>query len=91
MDGGELMARSLADYELTVRQTALLVNQDNFSQAYDWLVKQLAYHHYKEDLDRDWDNRIYQESLAKSAWREAADGRLARRETITTKEGNCHE
>jgi hypothetical protein len=90
MDGVELMAKSLPEYEVEVRRLALLLNRENMAAAYDWLVKQYAYHLYKDDLDRDWDDRCYRESLAKSAYMEGADGLLARRESPTIKEENAH-
>jgi hypothetical protein len=86
------MAKSLDDYRREVRQAALLASRDNKAQYIEWLVGEVAYHRWKDDLDKRLDDQHYREAILASKL-SAMDGeaKQARREGVTTKEGNCHE
>jgi hypothetical protein len=84
------MSQSLDDYRRDVRRDGLLSSRENLPQFVEWLVTEVAWHRLKDDLDSKWDDQRYREALAKSAYMEGAEGRLARRESVTIKEENAH-
>jgi hypothetical protein len=85
------MAKSLDDYRREVRQAALLNARENMPQYIEWLVTEVAYHRWKDDLDREWDDQRYREAILASKLSSSdAEEKQARRESPTIKEENAH-
>jgi hypothetical protein len=76
------MFPSLEAYRQEVRLAAAIHSPDNPNQ---WIEDQLAYVWFADDVDRKIEYQRFKDSLRDG------EAKLARRETITTKEGNCHE